>query len=465
MLPELVTPIPGPRSQELAARLSAVECRNTTSVAEDWPIFWERAEGSNVWDADGNRYLDLTSAFGVATLGHSYSSNAARAQAEHLLHAMGDVHPAAVKVELCEALSAITYERWSGEKGKALLGNSGFEAVEAALKTAVLATGKPGIVAFQNAYHGLGYGALLGTGIQWFREPFQTQLAQITWQLPFPTDNLTMGDFRAALDQVDSSWVGAVLVEPFQCRGGIQMPPPSLLQELRDWCDRNGALLIVDEIFTGFHRTGKMFACEHSNVVPDLICLGKALAGGYPISACVGRAAIMDAWPETAGEALHTSTFLGNPVGCAMALACLKEYMSSSVAERVASLSVTLRKKLVPLVDSPFVREIRGNGLMKGIELLHHGEAPAGDVAFAVAKALLRDGILIMPEGPYGNILAFTPPLTLTEEELIHAVSRIQHHLREFLTETTRVHLLQKQAEAVVEVEEEEEEVDDNGWR
>lgn len=448
MLPELVTSVPGPRSQELAARLRAVECHNTTTVSDEWPVFWERAEGCNVWDADGNRFLDLTSAFGVATLGHGFPSNAARHQADHLLHAMGDVHPAAAKVELCEQLGAITYGRWTGETGKVLLGNSGFEAVEAALKTAVLATGKPGIVAFQNAYHGLGYGALLGTGIQWFREPFQTQLAQITWQLPFPTDVNSLGYFRETLNQVDASWVGAVLVEPYQGRGGLNVPSPSLLQELRDWCDRNGALLIVDEILTGFYRTGKLFACEHSGVVPDLICLGKAMAGGFPISACVGRASIMDKWPETTGEALHTSTFLGNPVGCAMATASIKEYLDPGMEERVAALSLLLRKKIVPLVDSPFVHEIRGNGLMKGIELRHHGETPAGDIAFAVAKSLLKDGILMLPEGPYGNVLAFIPPLTLTEEELVFAVSRIQHHLQYLLTETTRVHLQQIAAEA-----------------
>src|SRR5690606_7542214 len=147
--------------------------------------------------------------------------------------------------------------------------------------TAVLATGRKSIVAFQGAYHGLGYGALLGAGISWFREPFDDQLARVTHLLPFPFDEGGMDAFRSALANVDARQVGAVLVEPIQGRGGIVIPPPGFLPELRQWCDQAGCLLIFDEIFTGFHRTGKRFACEWSEVVPDLVCLGKALSGGF----------------------------------------------------------------------------------------------------------------------------------------------------------------------------------------
>ena len=323
MLPELHTSIPGPESLRLAARLKEVECRNTTYLSPDWPVFWEKAEGVNVWDADGNRLLDFTSAFGVATLGHGFSARAAEAQAGQLIHAMGDVHPARLKVELCERLSAITFERWTGEKGKTLLGNAGFEAVEAALKTAVMVTGRSDILSFEGAYHGLGYGALLGAGIEWFRAPFEKQLSRVTTWLPFPGngDEPSWQNFLTALSSVDPATIGAVLVEPMQGRGGIMIPPMEFLRELRSWCDQHGAVLILDEIYTGLNRTGKLFGCDWSSVVPDLICLGKSLSGGFPISACVGKASIMDAWPETHGEALHTSTFLGNPLGCAMAIA------------------------------------------------------------------------------------------------------------------------------------------------
>lgn len=431
MLPSLVTCVPGPRSLELAARLHEVECRNTTFRSPEWPVFWERADGVNVWDADGNRYLELTSAFGVATLGHGFTAAALREQSQDLLHAMGDVHPARLKVELCERLSAITFERWSGEKGKTLLGNSGFEAVEAALKTATLATRRTGIVAFEGAYHGLGYGALLGAGIPWFREPFDGQLAKVTTLLPFPTDDPGMALFRTALATVKGDEIAAVLVEPIQGRGGLLIPPPEFLRELRDWCDRHGVILIIDEILTGFNRTGRPFACEESGVVPDLVCLGKALSGGFPISACVGRAAVMDAWPETHGEALHTSTFLGNPVGCAMAVASLDEHLKPSTTQLAKERGQALHAALATLIGEPFVTEVRGRGLLQALELRHPDGRPAGDIVIALVQDLLKQGLLILPEGPEAHVIAFSPPLGLTDEEIGFTVARIREWLRQ----------------------------------
>jgi len=432
MLPALITSIPGPQSLQLAARLGKVECRNTTFRSPEWPIFWERAEGVNVWDADGNRYLELTSGFGVATLGHGFPAAALEAQSRNLLHAMGDVHPARLKVELCERLSALTFERWTGRPGKTLLGNSGFEAVEAALKTAALATGRSGILAFEGAYHGLGYGSLLGAGIPWFRAPFENQLAKITTRLPFP-----MVDDEAALDRclelleaLDGRNIGAVLVEPFQGRGGLVIPPPIFLRELRAWCDRNAALLIFDEIFTGLNRTGKLFACDWSPAAPDLVCLGKALSGGFPISACVGRGGIMDAWPETHGEALHTSTFLGNPLGCAMAIACLDEHAKPETTASARERGETLGAALATLRGEPYVSETRGQGLMQGVELRHPDGRPAGDVAIALVQTLLRQGLLLLPEGPEGHVLSFSPPIGISDDEIALTVNRLRAGLR-----------------------------------
>ena len=429
MLPEIVTPVPGPRSRELAARLKKVECRNTTFVSSDWPVFWERAHGTNNWDSDGNRFLDLTSAFGVATLGHGFATKALVAQADSLLHAMGDVHPARLKVELCEKLGELTFGRWTGKSGKTLLGNSGFESVEAALKTAIIATGRSGIVAFENAYHGLGYGALLAAGIPWFREPFEPQLAQVTTRLPFPKSDLTA--FREALARIDDSKVAAVLVEPMQGRGGIVIPPLEFLRELRSWCDTHGALLIADEIYTGFNRTGKLFGCDHSRVVPDLICLGKALSGGFPISACVGKAEIMDAWPETHGEALHTSTFLGNPLGCAMAIASLDEHAKPETAALANSTGNRLDEALATLNEEPFVHEIRGTGMMRAIELRHTDGRPAGDAAIGIVIRLLKQGLILLPDAPEGHVLAFTPPIALGEDEIGFTVEALRNALRD----------------------------------
>jgi 4-aminobutyrate aminotransferase-like enzyme len=422
MLPKIYTNVPGERSLAWGKRLGEVECRNTTYLGEDWPIFWERAEGVNVWDVDGNRFLDMTSGFGVAGLGYGFTGEALRRQSDVLLHAMGDVHPARVKVELCEVLSKITYEKWEDKKGKCLFGNSGFEAVEAALKTAVLATGRMGILSFEGGYHGLGYGALLGQGIGWFREPFEGQIAKVTQRLKFPREEEGLDDFLEQLTKVDGSKIGAVLVEPIQGRGGIVVPPEGFLAALREWCDKVGAVLIFDEIYTGFWRTGKMFACEWDNkaredsrgsvVVPDLICLGKALSGGFPISVCVGRAEVMDAWPESGGEALHTSTFLGNPMGCAMALEAIRRYQETETESLVREAAEKLESGLRKLESLGMVKEVRGRGLMMGVEM------DCGERVLDLTKALLREGVIVLPDGPKGDVLALTPPLGISSEEI-----------------------------------------------
>lgn len=419
MLPKIITAIPGPKSKALADRLSSVECRNTTYLNDDWPIFWEKAEGVNVWDADGNRFLDMNAGFGVVGMGHGFTSEALRNQSHDLLHAMGDVHPARKKVEFCEKLSRITFEAWGAGKGKCLLGNSGFEAVEAALKTATLATGRSGVLAFDGAYHGLGYGALLGQGISWFLEPFQKQIAKVTQRLAYPSHEREFHSFREQLWKINAEDLGAVLVEPVQGRGGIIVPPREFLAELRKWCDAHGALLILDEIYTGFLRTGKMFACEHVDVIPDLICLGKALAGGFPISVCVGKAEIMDAWPQTHGEALHTSTFLGNPLGCAMALEALKHYSTAATQEMVLQTASYFMEKLQDLKALPSVKTIRGVGLMLGIEM-HDPELSVQTVI-----QLLKEGIIVLPDGPKGEVLALTPPFSISREEVDFTVSKI----------------------------------------
>jgi len=231
---------------------------------------------------------------------------------------------------------------------------------------------------------------------------------------------------RQQLEQIHRrSAVGAVLVEPVQGRGGIRVPPAGFLPMLREWCDARGALLIVDEIFTGFGRTGAWFACEHAGVVPDLICLGKALTGGFPLSACVGRADLMDAaWPPSAGEALHTSTFQGHPVGCAMALAQLRELRRLRLASKAARLGEWLVRQLRALPEIPgLCREVRGQGLMVGVELRWADGGPATPVVIETLKQMLKRGFLLLPEGEAGEVLAWTPPLIVKREQLGRAVA------------------------------------------
>ena len=319
------------------------ESRNVTFIADDgsWPIVWDRARGVHVWDEQGRKYLDLTAAFGVASAGHANPSvvRAGRRQMGHLLHAMGDVHPHRPKAELARELSRLTFERWNGTTGKVIFGNSGFESVESALKTALLATGRHRVITFTGAYHGLGYGALNATHREHFRSHFRPQLAHFGEPLRFPRTPAELASLQAALQaKLATREFGAVLVEPIQARGGINIPPEGFLPLLRQLCTAHGALLILDEIYTGFGRTGRWFACEYDRTVPDLICLGKALTGGFPLSACVGAATLMDrAWPLSDGEAIHTSTFLGHPVGCAMALAQLREIEARQLCDDSAA--------------------------------------------------------------------------------------------------------------------------------
>lgn len=428
MLPELITDIPGPQSQQLSKELKQYESRNVTYVADDWPVFWQRAEGVNVWDEDGNRFLDLTAAFGVAGLGHGWPAAAMRHQSDLLIHGMGDVHPTRLKVEVCRKLSELTFERWGAGTGKTVLSNSGFEAVESALKTARIATGKSGVVSFQNSYHGMGYGALLGSGFEKFRQPFEDQLAPLRKVLSFPQTSDDLVRLSQQLNQLDTSNIGVILVEPIQGRAGKIVPPDGFLTMLRAWCDQQAVLLAFDEIFTGFNRSGKLFACEWEGVVPDLICVGKSMSGGYPISACVGKAEVMDAWPESPGEALHTSTFLGNPVGCAMAVASMNEHQKEEVSQRVTTSGRRLRDLLEGL-RHPLIHQVRGRGLMLGVDLRNADGSPAGAKAGAILSEMLQEGVIMLADGPEGNVLAFTPPFALADSEMQFVVDRIQRAL------------------------------------
>lgn len=399
LLPLLKTRIPGPKSRALARQLRRYESRNITYVSEHWPIFWQRAAGANVWDVDGNRYVDLTAAFGVANVGHTNPRvvKAIQTQAGKLLHAMGDVHPNELKLKLAQELVALTFGRWNKSAGRVVFTNSGAEAVETALKTAAIHTKRPGVIAFEGAYHGLTYGALDTTWRADFRKPFSGQLGHFTAHVPFGRlpEVASIQDF------------GAVIVEPIQGRGGIVVPPDDFLPKLRGFCDNHGLLLIFDEIYTGFCRTGRWFACEHSGVVPDLVCVGKAMAGGIPISACIGRAEVMDSWPESLGEAIHTSTFMGNPLGCAAALASIGEMKRMKLDARSRKLGGWLTKKLSKL------GKVRGRGLMLGLEVSN---------AVPLVEHLLQRGILALPEGNHSEIVGLTPPLVITKRQLNHCL-------------------------------------------
>lgn len=441
-LPRMVSSVPGARSRDLARRLARVESRNITRLEPEPPPFWVEARGANVRDADGNVYVDLTAGFGVAAGGHARPEvvRAIAEQAGRLAHGLGDVYPPDTKVALLERLAEIA----PGELSVSILGSSGAEGVEAALKTALLGTNRPGVVAFEGAYHGLTLGALAVTGREEFRKPFRPWLFPGVEVVPFPSATAAdpAGELKRALDGVRDSVrraegspapVGAVLAEPILGRGGIVVPPDGFLRGLREICDGERILLILDEVYTGLGRTGRWFATEHEGVVPDILVVGKALTGALPLSAAIGRPEVMRAWPPSSGEAIHTSTFLGNPVACAAALAHLEVLRSERLVERSESEGARLRRVLEGWrTRFPEVTEVRGRGLLLGVDLREPDTGrPASDLARRVVSGALKRGVILLTEGPEGNVLSFTPPLSIPGELLDHALEVLEEEMEQ----------------------------------
>ncbi len=431
MLPRQITAIPGPKSLALADELRRSENPQITFLdpLRRFPVFWESAAGCLVTDADDNTYLDLTAAFGVAAVGHGNPRvvEAIQKQAGTLIHGMGDVHPSGVKVRLAEKIA----ERTPGDLGFVILGLNGGDAVEAALKSARLYSGKPGVLAFRSGYHGLTMGALAVTERADFREPFSGQVPTFGRHVPFCEPRacpLSCGAActAACLSFVEAAFrehrdtLGAVIVEPLQGRGGIIAPPPGWMRGLRDLCDRYGMLLIADEIFTGWGRTGDWWACDADAVVPDILCMGKAMGGGFPISACAMRPAVAQAWGESTGEATHTSTFLGHPLACAASLAAIGEIERLDLPRLAKITGTYFQERLIELRDRfpDEIAEVRGRGLMLGLRF-HKKETALG-----LIYTLLQRGLIVLPAGP-GDILEFVPPLIIEKAQIDFAIRQI----------------------------------------
>jgi 4-aminobutyrate aminotransferase/(S)-3-amino-2-methylpropionate transaminase len=396
-------------------RLAASECpalttrrkrRAERTGANHDPIVWVEAQGTNVVDADGNRYVDLTSGFGVALIGHGHPAvvGAVKEQADALLHALGDLCPSSVKIELLEKLCALS--PWP--EARAMLSLSGADAVTAALKTAVMATGRPGVVAFEGSYHGLSYGPLAVSGFAGrFRAPFERQLGSHVHFAHWPnTDDAVDRALRSL--PTDWSEIGALIVEPIQGRAGVRVPPRGFLNKLGKTCEQHGVVLIADEIFTGLGRCGAWWRSVHDEVVPDVICVGKALGGGLPVSACIARDEVMRAWGDPDRDAIHTGTFFGDPLGAAAALATLgvieKEGLVALSEERGDAFAKTLHGASLRGVS-----EVRHAGTMFGLQL----EAELR--ALSVARALLEKGYLVLPAGEGGDVVQLVPPVTLSQ--------------------------------------------------
>jgi 4-aminobutyrate aminotransferase/(S)-3-amino-2-methylpropionate transaminase len=336
-------------------------------------VIWSRAEGSRVWDENGREYIDLSGGFGVAALGHRNLRVMDAIAAAPVAHALGDLADAEVTRAFRARLP------WPSK-----LGVTGEDAVEIALRTALLATGRPGIVAFDGGYHGTGLLALAAGGFERFRAPFAA------W-LPGPVHRRAFGEDPGALPP-DAA---CVIVEPVQGRGGVRVPPPDFLPVLRRRCDEAGALLVVDAIYAGIGRIGELWPGED---VADVICVGKALGGGLPLSAALFvRDGLAEVW-NLGTEDVYTHTHVGNPLACAAALVVLDEV-----------------PRLLPRVREAGERFVRagwrGAGLMR---------ARRGD--FAAAQ---RDGVIVIPAGEDGSLISATPALTISDEDIDEALARI----------------------------------------
>lgn len=423
--------VPGPQSRKLVSELAEYESPAITARhlaraqagGHACPIVWAKAEDVFVEDVDGNRFIDLTAGFGVAGVGYAHPALVAAAQQQMatLPHAMGDVFPAQNKVALAKRLAQIT----PGNLKRSLFGNAGFEAVEAALKTALIKTSKPGVIAFEDAYHGLGYGALAVTSYrQRFREPFLPQMNPHIHRLPYPQESENFPRLLEATIQKAAQTkapIGALIIEPILGRGGILEAPAECLRQIREITARLGVVMIVDEICTGFGRTGPWFAIEDAGVVPDLLCMGKGMNGGFPISAVIGSDEIMAGWGDAQGEAIHTSTFLGNPVGCAMALSCI-DLLEGGLLARAGEIGAYFKTQLQALQNrKACVAAVRGRGLMLGLEIRHNDP----NFVVALCKSLLQRGLIALPCGVDSRVLSLTPPFTIQKEHIDFLVSEL----------------------------------------
>jgi 4-aminobutyrate aminotransferase-like enzyme len=417
--PSILFPPPGPRSRALAERLRTSEAPGINAQPADPAaeprIVWAEAAGTNVVDVDGNRYLDLTSGFGAAAIGHRHPAVVAAvgAQTARLLHGLGDAAAHDLRPVLAERLAALA----PFPAAQVFFTVTGAEAVEVALKTALLASRRNRVLAFSPAYHGLTWGALAVTSRPEFRAPFALHLDPQVERLPFGceigqvTVKLRAGAFAAAI------------VEPIVGREGVLLPPPGWLAELGAVCRAAGTLVIADEIFTGFGRTGTIWVSSAEGLIPDLLCCGKALGGGLPIAAVLGPASLMAAW-RTPGEALHTSTFAAHPLACAAALAALDVLTNEQLARQVAELGDSLAARLRRWPERfPRVTSIRARGLLGGIDLV------SPQAAQALVRAAQSRGVLILAGGATGATVQLVPPLTIDRALLELALDLLEASL------------------------------------
>ena len=396
----------------------------------------DTAEGAWLHTLDGRSVLDFTSGIGVTNLGHRHPAvvSAVHEQVDRLWHVSGTTHHPQL-VAAAEALVGVT----PAGLNSVFFGNSGAEAVEAAIKLARRATGRSEIIAFFGAFHGRTYGAVTLTasrakyrvqmgpflpGVHHVRYPYCFRLCSHGPGEPCP---IAAGQDLDLLFQtvVPPESVAAIVVEPIQGEGGYVVPPDGFLRKLREICDTHGILLVADEVQTGFGRSGRMFAVEHAGVVPDIMCVAKGLGNGLPIGAMVAKSSVMSKWHS--GE--HGTTYGGNAVACAAAVAVIETLRSERLPERAAALGERILERVRGWrVDHPRLGDVRGRGFMIGLEFMEDGR-PAPELVQRIIKAAVDRNLLVLSCGVDENVIRLIPPLTLTEEEMTHGLDILEASL------------------------------------
>jgi len=433
---ELKTSIPGPRSREILERKDRVIADPLSIFL---PVVIERGDGATLRDVDGNTFIDFTGGVGCLNVGHSHPrvTEAVQEQAAKFLHTDFTIIPYEIYVTLAERL--VESAPISGPV-KAAFFNAGTEAVENAIKFARSHTKRQAVIAFEGGFHGR---TLLSLSLTSKTHPYKAGLGPFSpevYRMPFAQDyrGPSAAEALAALERalvttVAAENVAAIIIEPVQGEGGFVVAPPEFLEGVRRICDDNGIVLVVDEVQTGFGRTGKMWGIEHYEVEPDLMCMAKSIAAGLPLSGVIGRAEIMDA----PGDSAIGGTYVGNPVAQAAAVAVLDVFQEEGLVERAAQLGETIRSRMSAWQQRwDAVGDVRGLGAMLAIELVHDRgtKDPAPELASAVVEAAAERGLLLLKSGIYSNCIRVLLPLVISEAELDEALGVWEEALDSALT-------------------------------
>ncbi|MFV3128343.1 4-aminobutyrate--2-oxoglutarate transaminase [Niveispirillum sp. KHB5.9] len=401
-------------------------------VATAFPIHADRAENAELWDVEGRRFVDFAGGIAVLNTGHRHPRvmAAVAAQAERFTHTAFQVAAYESYIELAEKLNARA--PFTGP-AKSIFFTTGAEALENAVKIARVATGRPGIISFTGAFHGRTLMTMAMTGkVVPYKKHFGPLPGDV-FHVPFPANGVTVADSLKALDFLFAADIGpervaAIVIEPVQGEGGFHPAPADLLRALRNICDRHAILLVADEVQTGFARTGKLFAIEHAGVEPDMVTMAKSIAGGFPLSGILGKAAIMDRVdPGGLG-----GTYAGSPLACAAALAVLDVIEEDGLCARADVIGARIRKRLEALSlrnDIRPIADIRGPGAMIGFDLVTADGAPDREATAKVTQKALAEGLILLSCGTNANTIRILVPLTVSDDVLAEGLDKLERAL------------------------------------